>query len=606
MSKRIIFAFISFGLAAVLALYGFSYGAQADSTEAQIDQLTTSLINLNRNKHEGNEAELAQIASKRKALLLDAAIHNPLVFLNVTKLAGQRSNFPAPIQSDIEEVVEKEGEILVVHFDGKNTSKTDYKLITTDANVLELHFAKNTPQLPTGSKIKIKAIRLDSHLVLEAGNKSAGTTSMQTVATASVSTTGTENTAVLLVNFANDASQPVTASDIAATLFTNADSVNAYYQDNSFNQTSLTGQVHGWFTLPTDNSSCESNYYNWSTQADSLATASGVNLSLYSKIVYVFATPPTCGYLALGTIGGTPGRSWVFNYYSDGRVFGHELGHNYGVHHAASLSCGAKTIDVYGNCAYDEYGDYFDVMGNFWYVSPSMLHFNGAHKMTVGWIPQDRVQTATASAIYHVYNEESLSTAAQVIKINKPDTGESYYVSYRQPIGFDTGLVAGMTRGVSIHVWNGNAFVQTKLLDASPLVGDFNGFGDATMQDGQHFIDVANGFELVQKSHDQSYAEVEIIFPDGIAPTVAITSPTNGSVVLRNRSITVKATASDNVKVTKVEFRRNGSLVCTDTTAPYSCKMFTDKLSKTNVSYEAQAYDAINNTSVSSVTVTTK
>src|SRR6185436_16336689 len=58
---------------------------------------------------------------------------------------------------------------------------------------------------------------------------------------------------------------------------------------------------------------------------------------------------------------------------------------------------------------------------------------------------------------------------------------------------------------------------------------------------------------------------------DNIAPTVAITNPVNGATVARKSNVTITATASDNVVVTRVEFLVNGALQCTDTAAPYSC-----------------------------------
>ena len=92
---------------------------------------------------------------------------------------------------------------------------------------------------------------------------------------------------------------------------------------------------------------------------------------------------------------------------------------------------------------------------------------------------------------------------------------------------------------------------------------------------------------------------------DTTKPTVTITSPANGSTVVRNQNITVQATASDNKGVTKVEFRRNGTLVCTDTTTPYSCSMFTDTKKGRNVTYEARAFDAAGNNNSVSINVTT-
>jgi hypothetical protein len=93
---------------------------------------------------------------------------------------------------------------------------------------------------------------------------------------------------------------------------------------------------------------------------------------------------------------------------------------------------------------------------------------------------------------------------------------------------------------------------------------------------------------------------------DTIKPTVTITSPANGSRVRRRTNVTVQATALDNVMVTRVEFRRNSALICTDSTAPYSCSMYTDNGNNITVTYEARAYDAANNTASHSVSVVTQ
>jgi len=91
---------------------------------------------------------------------------------------------------------------------------------------------------------------------------------------------------------------------------------------------------------------------------------------------------------------------------------------------------------------------------------------------------------------------------------------------------------------------------------------------------------------------------------DTQAPTVSITAPLNGATV--SGTVSVTATASDNVGVTKVEFYLDGVLQSTDTTSPYSWSW--DTTSATNASHTltAKAYDAALNVGTStavSVTV---
>jgi hypothetical protein len=90
---------------------------------------------------------------------------------------------------------------------------------------------------------------------------------------------------------------------------------------------------------------------------------------------------------------------------------------------------------------------------------------------------------------------------------------------------------------------------------------------------------------------------------DTTAPTVSVTSPTNGSTV--SGTVTVNATASDSVGVTKVEFYVDGALRSTDTSSPYSYSWNTTTFANSSHTIVAKAYDAANNVGTSSnVTVT--
>jgi hypothetical protein len=81
--------------------------------------------------------------------------------------------------------------------------------------------------------------------------------------------------------------------------------------------------------------------------------------------------------------------------------------------------------------------------------------------------------------------------------------------------------------------------------------------------------------------------------PDTTAPTVSATeSGTSGT-------ITLSATASDNVGVTKVEFYVDGTLKGTLTAAPYSLSLDSTTLTNASHSLTAKAYDAAGNVGTS-------
>ncbi len=91
---------------------------------------------------------------------------------------------------------------------------------------------------------------------------------------------------------------------------------------------------------------------------------------------------------------------------------------------------------------------------------------------------------------------------------------------------------------------------------------------------------------------------------DTTAPVVSITSPANNSFVRQFSRVTINATASDNVKVTKVEVSINGGSAVADTTSLYSWNWNVPFGVNRKYTITAKAYDAANNTSTSSITVT--
>ena len=88
-------------------------------------------------------------------------------------------------------------------------------------------------------------------------------------------------------------------------------------------------------------------------------------------------------------------------------------------------------------------------------------------------------------------------------------------------------------------------------------------------------------------------AAATTITADTQAPSVAIASPVGGSSVTGLASVDVSA--SDNVGVTRVELRVNGSTVATDTAEPYLFSWDTTQLANGTVTLVAHAFDAAGN-----------
>ncbi|MDQ3668304.1 MAG: PQQ-dependent sugar dehydrogenase [Acidobacteriota bacterium] len=93
---------------------------------------------------------------------------------------------------------------------------------------------------------------------------------------------------------------------------------------------------------------------------------------------------------------------------------------------------------------------------------------------------------------------------------------------------------------------------------------------------------------------------------DTTPPTVSITNPAQGATVARKSTVTLTATAMDNVGVVRVEFYVNGSLRCTDLSAPYSCSWKVPNQPRKTHQIEAKAYDQAGNSASAVVQVTSR
>jgi aryl-phospho-beta-D-glucosidase BglC (GH1 family) len=87
------------------------------------------------------------------------------------------------------------------------------------------------------------------------------------------------------------------------------------------------------------------------------------------------------------------------------------------------------------------------------------------------------------------------------------------------------------------------------------------------------------------------------------APSISITSPVDGSKVQTERNVTITASVTHDVGVTKVAFFVNGTLRCTDTTAPYTCRWHTPSRGNATYTIQVRAYDSAGNTDTSTISV---
>ena len=331
----------------------------------------------------------------------------------------------------------------------------------------------------------------------------------------------------ILINFTNDPSEPFSLDELRNALFNGPKSMAAYYNEASFGQMRFSGDAMGYLTIPYPGS-C---YLGPEVRKTLLA--SGVDLTKYD-ILAIVVTSKLCGMA-----GGSNGMwfpieietgNWV-----TGQVFSHEYGHIIATGDDYSYSCGSKAIDASSNCAATQYGDPYDTMGH------GLYHYNAAHKAIFGWIPPERITTATTNGNYTIYPLEKAAAGPQALVIAKSDTDEDYYFEYRQPYGIDSSLPAALTNGAGANInhlysakdtQNSIHVNTTKRLDLTP--GD-NRLDNSALSDGRSFIDSINGITITQVSHSPESVTLNVTFKDPAAcrramPSVTITPKSQGAI----------------------------------------------------------------------------
>ncbi|KAB0666917.1 DNRLRE domain-containing protein [Oryzomonas japonica] len=129
---------------------------------------------------------------------------------------------------------------------------------------------------------------------------------------------------------------------------------------------------------------------------------------------------------------------------------------------------------------------------------------------------------------------------------------------------------------------------------ATPYVYSWNTAGLAS---GSYTLQ-AKAYDAAGNVGQSGVVSVTVAGSDTTAPTVSVTSPATGSVV--SGTVTIAATASDNVGVSSVEFYENGALLYAANTAPYNYSWNTTSIANGSYTLSAKAYDASGNIGQSS------
>ncbi|MGZ4372798.1 MAG: hypothetical protein ACXVRQ_11450 [Gaiellaceae bacterium] len=169
-------------------------------------------------------------------------------------------------------------------------------------------------------------------------------------------------------------------------------------------------------------------------RADAAAKRAGYDLARYNRLVYLVPASEECS--ERGASAGT--RVWLVGEL-DSMLVEHELGHTFGMGHAAKVICSR-------GCRLNHYGDDYDVMGM------GTGDYGALQKAQAGWLAS--VTHVDKPGTYRIAALEQKTAESQAMVIT---TGtHEYWVDHREAIGNDSPLaaipyLAPVFTGVQVH-----------------------------------------------------------------------------------------------------------------------------------------------------------
>ena len=342
-------------------------------------------------------------------------------------------------------------------------------------------------------------------------------------------TTGEKTVLYIRADFSDRPGDPVAEATVQTTM---DGAVDDYYQDSSYDKTSLVTTVTPTMRLPRTAADYEANGDGpILTDAQAVARAAGFDSAAFNLFIVAFPRL-SFGYSGKARVGRA--GVWLNGSFGSG-VTAHELGHNYGVHHANLW----HTTDgsVIGPGANVEYGNVFDVMGR----GGVKGHFNAWFKTRFDWLLPGEYTNVTGSGAFTIQPiDDPAATGQRALKIVKDGT-RNYWVEFRQL--FTTNRWA--MNGAMLN-WGYNTNTGSHLLDNTP--GSSDSQNDAPLLVGRTFSDTQSGIHITPVARTASPPAMDVVvklgtFPGNAPPGASLSA--SATTVARNAPVTLTVTASD-------------------------------------------------------------
>jgi uncharacterized protein (TIGR03437 family) len=307
--------------------------------------------------------------------------------------------------------------------------------------------------------------------------------------------------------------------------------LNTFWQEASYGQTSASGKVFGPFALTSDFGCSSTDGSSDAIRKAAIAAAQGVDFTAYNRLAIVFPVK-TCSYGGLASIG-TSSYSELPQAYSIAwfpvtsfetptsyvQIAAHEGGHNLGLNHANTDTFSSQPLGATDDQGTDtEYGDIYSAMGVGEGGSGSLTfgQYAAPHKAEVlGWLDQSSFQEVTASGTFTIVPLENTTGLRGLRVLRDAKTQTWLWIEARRPLGIiDTTLsnlkASNVFSGALVHYENPQLDpLHTYLLNFGPKGGPAE---TAALTEGQSWTDPYSLLTLRVLSAGASGVTVAVIY----------------------------------------------------------------------------------------------
>ena len=186
----------------------------------------------------------------------------------------------------------------------------------------------------------------------------------------------------------------------------------------------------------------------------------------------------------------------------------------------------------------------------------------------------------------------NIDATPPTVSLTNPTDGSTYVEPGTLMVAADATDNVGVTK---VEFFDNGALIHTD--QSSPYEFDWT---YDEKDNGEHAC-TARAYDAAGNSSesDQILITVAIDNSDTTPPTVAITSPADSTTYTEPATVTITASADDDVGVSEVEFYLNGTMIYSDTQAPFAVDWSVDETDNGQHIWTAKAYDTAGNSATS-------